>query len=54
MNTVTITISEIELDVSTAIRIMKCLKKHDLKVWSELKSALEKKLPESNVKDIKQ
>lgn len=42
---VEITISEMQLNGTTAIRIMKCLKEHEPEIWHELKETLKQKLP---------
>jgi hypothetical protein len=42
---VEITISEMQLNGTTAIRIMKCLKEHEPEIWHELKETIKQKLP---------
>ena len=42
---VEITISEMQLNGTTAIRITKCLKEHEPEIWHELKETLKQKLP---------
>lgn len=42
---VEITISEMKLNGTTAIRIMKCLKEHEPEIWRELKETLKQKSP---------
>jgi hypothetical protein len=42
---VEITISEMQLNGTTAIRIMRCLKEHEPEIWHELKETLKQKLP---------
>jgi hypothetical protein len=42
---VEITISEMQLNGTTAIRIMKCLKEHEPEIWHKLKETLKQKLP---------
>ena len=46
---VEITISEMRLNGTAAIRIMKCLKEHEPEIWDELKEVLKQKLPIHNV-----
>lgn len=41
---VEITISEMQLNGTTAIRIMKCLKEHEPEIWHELKETIKQKL----------
>jgi len=42
---VEIIISEMRLNGTAAIRIMKCLKEHEPEIWQELKETLKQKLP---------
>lgn len=42
---VEITIKELVLDGDTAIKIMRCLKEHEPKIWEGFKSTLKQKLP---------
>ena len=42
---VEITIKELILDGDTAIKIMKCLKEYEPKIWEGLKNTLKQKLP---------
>ena len=46
-----ITISEMQLNGNTAVRIMKCLKEHEHEIWKELKETLKQKLPMQVVSD---
>ena len=41
---VEITISEMQLNGTTAIKIMKCLKKYEPEIWHELKETIKQKL----------
>ncbi|NQY30988.1 MAG: hypothetical protein HRT69_16165 [Flavobacteriaceae bacterium] len=50
---VEITISEMQLNGTTAIRIMKCLKQHEPEIWQELKKTLKQKLPIHEVSKTK-
>ena len=42
---VEITIKELQLNGTTAIRIMRCLKKYEPEIWTELKNSIKQKLP---------
>ena len=50
---VEIIISEMQLNGTTAIRIMKCLKEHEPEIWHELKETLKQKLPIHDVSKTK-
>ena len=47
---VEITISEMQLNGTTAIRIIKCLKEHEPEIWHELKETIKQKLPIPDVR----
>ena len=50
---VEIIISEMRLNGTAAIRIMKCLKEHEPEIWQELKETLKQKLPIHDVSKTK-
>jgi hypothetical protein len=44
-NDIEITISEMRINGITAVRIMKCLKKHEPEIWEAFRQILKQKLP---------